>query len=182
MSRPFRVAIAMIVFGVAALLLSTDRGLRFLERVRFGTPSQVCVGSRSVQFSDDWLLELWYEPGRQTVQLFGLIPIPKQWTEVKSEQWLATFRSLEKEGVGVSWHVTSSKLPPEILSQNCSASTACQIRKIDVGEVLSRDISSAPVATFLIGVPSLLDSESATGQLGLANTSAESLWAALFMT
>lgn len=136
-TKPRRLAAVVAVTGLAVLALSTDTALRAIETLRFGTPSQVCMGSRALQFDDKWLLELLYQPERKAVYLYGLLPVPREWAGVKLNEGLLTFRARTGAGVRVSWHVTSSMITPESLSQDCIANSACQLRKLDLGEVLT---------------------------------------------
>ena len=137
------VSLAFIVGG-GVLLLSSGSGLRYLQNIRFGSPSVVCAGGLGVEFSPSWLLEVVYDGTQGSAALYGFLSIPKDWAKVSTPSTSISFRSLEKQGLHLAFHRGAIVRAGE-LRKNCSSSSSCMIdtisigREVDVGRVGLKD-------------------------------------------
>lgn len=126
---------AVAVFVVVSLPLlwfSRDESLRMLQEGKYGDARTICMEDIRIAFERQWIID-WIDRGKQgSPLLFGLLPIPVEFTERQGKTPQILLRSLENGG-RISIHLDAPNLPRGKLVANCSASSFCSLEKSRFG-------------------------------------------------
>ena len=125
----------IFVVGAGLLLFSSESVLRYLQNLRFGSPTVVCARDLGVEFTSEWLLEVLYDGAEGSVALYGFLPIPKDWAKVLSPNAIISLRSLKKQGLHLAFHSRASIQAIEFKT-NCSSSSSCRVTTISLGQTV----------------------------------------------
>ena len=133
-----------LVFTALILVwITSDWALHRLQSAKYGTPITACVGKVGVTLNENWLFEVIVEESDTLPLLFGLYPVPKFFTSVKTDARLVVVRSIVG-ATSVSIHPDSQVISSVELVENCSKNSACSL-------ATSRFNASAKVALVKTG-------------------------------
>lgn len=121
-----RSVMLIAAFILAFAWLRKDESLLLLQQLKYGTPRTVCVRGTQVVVEPPWVIDLIYGGENTLPKVFGVLPVPVHFTELKDESPQVLLRSATNKGI-LSIHPGRARRPREDLLASCQASSFCSI-------------------------------------------------------
>lgn len=144
-------AYIFIIVGVFFISVLGTSFLSFFQKMKYGDPRIICIDNVQIKAKSDWMISLVYKGKGTYPKLYGVLPIPKNLSNLDVDKPQVTLR--HKTALGTfSMHLNETRLSKEELKAECLVNSFCSIKKSklnDGAEVMEVIAGSTVWITYL---------------------------------